>query len=206
MILAVPCTDYLLHIHVDSLNVGTGCILIQEFPEGKRIISFNSRIFNKGKQKMSTLHRELCGIASALQTYEYYIIGPPFPKNQFCNHKPILYLWGRKGQLSHRFSRYHVIITKFQNLKVLWTPGSNPAFGDIVSRNVTVEEYEKHQLQRKNITRDIEFYDEHGSPVAYPVQHDDNPNDTRNDFYPIHCQQGNDKMSSGCTMMAKTSR
>ena len=42
------------------------------------------------------------------------------------------------------------------------------------------------------IPRDIEFYDEHGSPVTYRIQHDDNPNDTCNNFYPIHCQQGND--------------
>ena len=121
-ILAVPSTDYPFHIHVDSSNVGTGCILIQQFPEGKRIISFNSRIFDKAEQKMSTLHRELCGIVSALQTYEHYIIGSPFPIYLYCDHKPILYLWGRKGQLSHRFFRYQVIITKFQNLKIIWTP------------------------------------------------------------------------------------
>ena len=77
-ILPVPSTDYLFHIHVDSSNVGTGCILFQQFPEGKRIISFNSRFFDKAKQKMSTLHRELCGIVSALQAYEDYIIGCPF--------------------------------------------------------------------------------------------------------------------------------
>ena len=35
-ILAVPSTDYSFHIHVESSNVGTGCILIQQFPEGKR--------------------------------------------------------------------------------------------------------------------------------------------------------------------------
>ena len=78
-ILAIPSTEYPFHIHVDSSNVGTGCILIQQFPEGKRIISFNSRIFDKAEQKMSTLHRELCGIVSGLQTYEHYIIGSPFP-------------------------------------------------------------------------------------------------------------------------------
>ena len=33
-ILAVPSTDYPFHIHVDSSNVGTGCILVQQFPEG----------------------------------------------------------------------------------------------------------------------------------------------------------------------------
>ena len=68
-ILAVPSTDYPFHIHVDSSNVGTGCTLIQQFPEGKRVISFNSRIFDKAEQKMSTLNRDLCGIVSALQTY-----------------------------------------------------------------------------------------------------------------------------------------
>ena len=109
-----------------------------------------------------------------------------------CDHKPILYLWGRKGQLSHRFFRYQVIITKFQNLKIIWTPGSNLAFPDILSRNVTAEEYQRHQLNHKKIPRDIEFYDEHGSPVTFRIKHDDNPSDTCNDFYPIHCQQGND--------------
>ena len=190
-LIAVPSTDYPLHIHVDSLSVGTGCILIQQFPEGKRNISFNSRILDKAEQKMSTLHKELCELVWALQTYEHYIIGSPFPIYLYCDHKPILYLWGRKGQLSHRFFRYQVIITKFQSLKVIWSPGSNLAFPDILSRNVTVEEYQKHQLNHKKIPRDIEFYDEHGSPVTYRIQHDDDPNDTCNDFYPIHCQQGN---------------
>ena len=65
--LAIPSTEYPFHIHVDSSNVGTGCILIQQFPERKRIISFSSRIFDKAEQKVSTLHRELCAIVSALQ-------------------------------------------------------------------------------------------------------------------------------------------
>ena len=119
---------------------------------------------------MSTLHRELCGIVSALQTNEHYIIGSPFPTYLYCDHKPILYLWGRKGQLTHRFFRYQVILTKFQNLNIVWTPGSNLAFPDISSRNVTVDEYQIHQLQHKEIPRDIEFFDAHGSPVTYRIQ------------------------------------
>ena len=191
-VLVVPSTDYPFHIQVDSSNVGTGCILIQQFLDTKRIISFNSRIFDKADEKMSTLHRELCGIVSALQTYEHYVIGSPFPIFLYCDHKPILYLWGQKRQLSHRFFRYQLIITKFKKLKTIWTPGSNLAFPDILSRNVTVEEYHKHQLQHKKIPRDIEFYDEQGCEIIYRIQHDDNLNETCNDFYPIHCQQGND--------------
>ena len=141
---------------------------------------------------MSTLHRELCGKVSALQTYEHYIIGSPFPICLYCDHKPILYLWGRKRQLCHRIFRYQVIVTIFRNIKIIWTPASNPALPDVLSLNVKVKENQKHQLKHKKIPRNIEFYDEHGSPITYRIQHHDNPNDTCNDFYPIHCQQGSD--------------
>ena len=49
---AVPSTDYPFHIDVESLNVGTGFILIQQFLEEKRIISFNSIILDKAEQKI----------------------------------------------------------------------------------------------------------------------------------------------------------
>ena len=88
--LAVPSTDYPFHIHVDSSIVRTGCILIQKFREGKKFISFNSRVFDKAEQKMSTLNRKLCRIVSAVQTYEHYIIGSPFPIYLFCDNKPYL--------------------------------------------------------------------------------------------------------------------
>ena len=143
----------------------------------------------QSRTKMSTLHREVCGIVSALQTYEHYIIGSPFPIYLYCDQKPIL-LWGRKGQLSHRFFRYQVIITKFQNQEIIWTPGSNLAFPDILCRNITIEEYQMHQLRHKHIPRDIEFFDEHDTPVRHQIQHEDNPNDNCNEFYPIRYKRG----------------
>ena len=142
---------------------------------------------------MSTLQRELCGIVSALQTYEHYIIESPFPINLYCDHKPILYLWGRKGQLPHRLFRYQVIITKFQKLEIIWTPGSNLAFPEMLSWNVTIDEYQNHQLQHKKLPRDIQFFDEHGQQVTYKISHDDTSAETCNDFYPIHCQQSKDQ-------------
>ena len=139
---AVPSTDYPFHIHVDSLIVGTGCILIQQLPKGKRITSFNFRVFDNAEQKMSTVYRELCGIVSALQTYEHYIFGSSFSIYLYSDHKPFLCFWGRKGQPSHRLFRYQVIITKFQIWKINWTPSSNLAFPEILSRNITIENYQ----------------------------------------------------------------
>ena len=48
-------------------------------------------------------------------------------------------------------------------------------------------------MQHKRITRDIEFYDEHGFQVTYQIQHEDNPNDTCNDFYPTKYKRGNEE-------------
>ena len=144
---------------------------------------------------MSTLHRELCGIVSALQTYEHYIIGSPFPIYLYCDHKPILYLWGRKGQLSHRFFNYQVIITKFHSLKIIWTPGSNLAFPDILSRNVTLPEANRLQLQHKEIPHDISLYDQDGHKVHCTIKHEEEQNASYNDFYPIICQEGNRRKS-----------
>ena len=42
----------------------------------------------------------------------------------------------------------------------------------------------------------MEFSDEHGSPVTYRIQYDNNPNNNPNDncnnFCSVYCQQGND--------------
>ena len=133
---------------------------------------------------MSTLHREVCGFVSALQTFEHCIIGSPsFPIYLYCDHKPILYLWGREGQLSHRFFKYHVIITKFHNLKVIWTPDSNPAFTDILSRNVTLSDINKLQVQHKEIPKEV-FYGEQGDQMHYTIKHEDSQDISYNDFFP----------------------
>ena len=78
-------------------------------------------------------------------------------------------------------------------MKIIWTPGLKLAFPDILSRKVTVEEYQMHQLRHKRIPCDIEFFDEHGTPVTYQIQHEDNPTDTCNDFYPIRYKRGNEE-------------
>ena len=54
-----------------------------------------------------------------------------------------------------------------------------------------LEEYQMHQLRHKRIPRDNEFFDKHGTPVTYQIQHEDNPNDNCNVFYPIKYKRGN---------------
>ena len=134
---------------------------------------------------MSTLHRELCGINSALQTYEHFIIGSPHPIKIFCDHKPLLYLWARNGRLSHRFFRYQVIITQFTNLQINWTPGKHLVFPDLLSRNVPLKDLNGHQLTHKEIPKDIRFFNQSGHEVQYLIDHNSSADDGNEDFYPI---------------------
>ena len=141
---------------------------------------------------MSTTHRELCGIVSALQTYEHYLLGSPHPIYVYCDHKPLYYLWGRRGKFSHRFFKYQVVITQFQNLKIVWTEGKNLVFPDILSRNVKLRELDRYQLQHKKIPKDIKFFDEKGLEEKYFIVHDTERGKT-NRFFPIIKQSFNGK-------------
>ena len=87
-ILATPDTRYPFHVHVDSSTIGIGSILVQEMPEGKRIISFISEVYYKNEQKRSTTVRELRGVVSALQTYEHYLLVSPHPKYFYTDQIP----------------------------------------------------------------------------------------------------------------------
>ena len=133
---------------------------------------------------MRTTARELCGVISALQTYELYIIGSPHPVYLYTDHKPLLYLWGRRGKLSQRFFRHQLVISQLQNLKINWREGKNLAFQDILSRNVSIKDLDKYKLKNKKNPKDIKFYDESGNEEKYFVLHD-NEKGQKNDCYPI---------------------
>ena len=180
-ILAIPDTKHAFHVHVDASFIGVGSILFQELPEGKRIVSFNSRVYTEEEQKMSTTARELCGVISALQTYEHYLIVSPHLVYVYTDHKPLMYLWGRR-KLSQRFLRYQLVISQFQKLKIIWTKVKNLAFPDILSRNVKIKDRDKYQLKHKKIPKDISVHDEHGNEEKYFLLRDNEKGPADNFF------------------------
>ena len=56
-IVVLPNPKYPFYFQVDSSSIGTASILVQKFPSGKRIVSFNTRKYTKDEQEMSTFHR-----------------------------------------------------------------------------------------------------------------------------------------------------
>ena len=87
---------------------------------------------------------------------------------------------------------FNLNIPQFESLKIIWTPGKNPAFSDILIRNVTITDMKKHQKKHEGIPKDINFYDDQGQGVKYFIEHDDEGLSS-SDFCPVVCTTRTDK-------------
>ena len=184
--------------HPFFITVGLGAVLFQMNEENKmRVISYNSRILNTQEQKISTLDRELLAIVYALQIYEFLIIGSPHSIYIFTYHKPLLHCFAKNGNLSPRFYRAQMQLTKLSKLKIQ-TPGKNLTVADMLSRTFTKEQIQRHQIRHKQLPPQIEFSiikDNQLKSVHYLIKHEEIKYNLKNDCHPILADYGEDQFS-----------
>ena len=197
--LTIPNTKHPFFITVDASLIGLGAVLFQLNEQNKKkVISYNSRILNPQEQKLSTLDRELLGIVHALQIYEFLIIGSPHPIHNFTDHKPLLPCYTKKGNLSPRFYRAQMQLTKFSKLKIIHTPGKNLSFADMLSRSFTKAELQLNQSKHKHLPPQIDFallQDNTLEPVYYLIKHEEILPHKKHDSHPILADYGTDQFS-----------
>ena len=197
--LTIPNKKHPYFITVDASLIGLGAVLFQLNEQNKmKVISYNSRILNPQEQKLSTLDRELLGIVHALQIYEFLIIGSPHPIHIFTDHKPLLHCFTKKGNLSPRFYRAQMQLTKFSKLKIIHTPGKNLSVADMLSRSFTRAELQLNQLKHKQFPPQIDFallQDNILKPVHYLIKHEEVLRHQKHDSHPILADYGTDQFS-----------
>ena len=197
--LTIPNTKHPFFITVDASLVGLGAVLFQmNETNNMKVISYNSRILKTQEQKLSTLDRELLAIVYALQIYEFLIIGSPHPIYIFTDHKPLLHCFAKKGNLSPRFYRAQMQLTKFSELKIIHTPGKNLTVADMLSRTFTKEQLQVQQSRHKQLPPQIDFSimkDNQPKPVHYLVKHEEIKYNQKNDCHPILADYGDDQFS-----------
>ena len=122
-----------------------------------KVLSYNSRILNTQEQKLSTLDRVRLAIVYALQIYEFLSIGSPHPLYIFTDHKPLLHCFAKKGNLSPRFCRAQMQLTKFSKLKIIHTPGTKLncihtryAFTNFYRRTITSTSFTTQTITTSN--------------------------------------------------------
>ena len=187
--LTIPNTKHPFFITVDASRIGLGAVPFQLNEQNQmKIISYNSRIFNPQEQKHSTLERELLGIVHALQIHEFLIIGSPHPIPIFTDHKPLLYCFTKKGNLSPVFDRAQMQLTKISKPKIIHTPGKSLSVADLLSRSLTKEELQINQLKHKHLPPQIDFtilQNNTLKPVNYLTRHEEVLPHQRHDSHPI---------------------
>ena len=175
--LTIPNTKHPFFITVHASLIGLGAVSFELNEQNKmKVISYNSRILNPQEQKLSTLDREFIGIVHALQIYEFLIIGSPHPIHNFTDHKPLLHCLTKKGNLSPRFYRAQMQLTKFSKLKINHTSGKNLSVADMLSRSFTKAELQLNQLKHKQLPPQIDFallQDNTLKPVHYLIKHEE---------------------------------
>ena len=163
-----------------------------------RVILYISRSLNTQDQKLSTLDRELLAIVYALQIYEFLIIGSPHPIYIFTDHKLLLHCIAKKGNLSPRFYRAQMQLTKFPKLKIIHTPGKNLTVADMHSRTFTKEQLQLHQLRHKQLPPQIDLAimkDNQLKPVHHLEKLEEIKYNRKNDCHPILADYGEDQFS-----------
>ena len=201
--LTIPNTKHPFFITVDASLIGLGAVLFQLNEQNKMKVRFlqlscNSRILNPQEQKLSTLDRKLLGIVHALQIYEFLIIGSPHPIHIFTDHKPLLHCFTKKGNLSPRFYRAQMQLTKFSKLTIIHTPGKNLSVADMLSRSFTKAELQLNQLKHKQLSPQIDFaLLQNGTlkPVHYLIKHEEILPHQKHDSHPILADYGTDQFS-----------
>ena len=197
--LIITNTKHPFFVTVDASLIGLGAVLFQLNEQNKmNVISYNSRILNPQEQKLSTLDRELLGIVHALQIYEFLIIGSPHPIHIFTEHKPLLHCFTKKGNLSPRFYRAQMQLTKFSKFKIIHTPGKNISVADMLSRSFTKAELQLNQLKQKHLPPQIDFallQDNTLKPVHYLIKHEEVLPHQKHDSHQILADYGTDQFS-----------
>ena len=90
-----------------------------------------SHSFDATQRNYKIYNRELMGIVRALETWQHYLQGSPFPTVILSDHKNLTYFQTAQ-KLNRRQARWNLFLSEF-DLKLIHTPGSKMIQSDTLS-------------------------------------------------------------------------
>ena len=84
---------------IDSSDVGTGSVLVQEASDGlDHPVSYFSKKFLKYQKNYSVVEKETLGLVLALQHFDVYLGSTPFKIKVYTDHNPLTFLKTMKNK------------------------------------------------------------------------------------------------------------
>ena len=118
---------------IDSSDVGTGSVLVQEASDGlDHPVSYFSKKFLKYQKNYSVVEKETLGLVLALEHFDVYLGSTPFKIKVYTDHNPLTFLKTMKNK-NQRLVRWSLALQEY-NLEIQHIPGSANVVADALSR------------------------------------------------------------------------
>ena len=118
---------------IDSSDVGTGSVLVQEASDGlDHPVSYFSKKFLKYQKNYSVVEKETLGLVLALEHFDVYLGSTPFKIKVYTGHNPLTFLKTMKNK-NQRLVRWSLALQEY-NLEIQHIPGSENVVADALSR------------------------------------------------------------------------
>ena len=130
-------------------------------------------ILSEVSSKIISFQMELHLLITLVRSSDYFRLIESLRTCIIASHYTVLQ---KKGNLSPSFYRAQMQLTKFSKLKIVHAPGKNLTVADMLSRTLTKEQLQIHQLRHKQLPPQIDFSimkDDQLKPVHYLVKHEE---------------------------------
>ena len=118
---------------IDSSDIGTGSVLVQEASDGlDHSVSYFSKKFLKYQKNYSVVEKETLGLVLALEHFDVYLGSTPFKIKVYTDHNPLTFLKTMKNK-NQRLVRWSLALQEY-NLEIQHIPGSENVVADALSR------------------------------------------------------------------------
>ena len=132
-VLKSPDCEKPFELIIDSSDVGTGSVLVQEASDGlDHPVSYFSKKFLKYQKNYSVVEKETLGLVLALEHFDVYLGSTPFKIKVYTDHNPLTFLKTMKNK-NQRLVRWSLALQEY-DLEIQHIPGSENVVADALSR------------------------------------------------------------------------
>ena len=121
-----------------------------------QVLSLISRNLSTHELKSSNYDRGFCAVRSSLTISVFLFIGSKVSLTLFTHHKPVLFLFSRKGNSPHYF-KLQLLLTKFFALQLTHTASTNFTVTDLLSTDSSKNSATTCQTKHKTLPPHIEL-------------------------------------------------
>ena len=110
-------------LDTDASDMGIGAVLAQAGPEGRRVVAYFSKTFNKAEHRYCVTHRELLAMVAVIKPFKYYLCGRPFTVR--TDHSALQWLMSFRGPEGQ--------VARCSPMSSWWYKGASQANADALS-------------------------------------------------------------------------